>query len=183
LPYWNTTPYIIKININLASTEWDSLKESPPGEIRYFTLDLSGSTGTSIISADSSRGNGNIVSVILPDGLNNIGNYAFYNCIELESINIPNSVTSIGEWAFIGNKSLKNIIIPSGVTSIGGMAFQDCSSLISVTFNGAYTTLNFMSGGYENNSAFPGDLGDKYLAGGIGTYTRPNGDSQIWTKQ
>jgi hypothetical protein len=29
---------------------------------------------------------------------------------------------------------------------------------------------------------FPGDLGDKYAADGIGTYTRPNGGSE-WTKQ
>jgi hypothetical protein len=32
---------------------------------------------------------------------------------------------------------------------------------------------------------FPGDLRDKYLAadGGIGTYTRPDDESEIWTKQ
>jgi hypothetical protein len=28
-----------------------------------------------------------------------------------------------------------------------------------------------------------GDLRDKYLAGGIGTYTRPSGSSTTWTKQ
>jgi len=28
-----------------------------------------------------------------------------------------------------------------------------------------------------------GDLRAKYLDGSIGTYTRPNGESKIWTKQ
>jgi hypothetical protein len=30
---------------------------------------------------------------------------------------------------------------------------------------------------------FDGDLPYKYLNGGIGTYTRPNGSSTTWTKQ
>jgi len=35
----------------------------------------------------------------------------------------------------------------------------------------------------ENAFDSIGDLRDKYLAGGIGTYTRSNGKSETWTKQ
>ena len=57
------------------------------------------------------------------------------------------------------------------------MTFYDCTGLISVTFQGTITSNNF-----SNSYSFPGDLCAKYLAGGPGTYTRPNASSQAWTK-
>ena len=48
----------------------------------------------------------------------------------LKSIIIPNSVTSIGEFAFAFCSSLYSIIIPNSVTSIGHFAFfAACESL------------------------------------------------------
>ena len=61
-----------------------------------------------------------------------IGNYAFYKCYRLTSINIPDSVTSIGDYAFCYCYSLTSINIPDSVTSIGGSAFSDCSRLTSI---------------------------------------------------
>ena len=49
-----------------------------------------------------------IVSVSLPESLNLIGSYAFYNCESLESINL-NYVTSIQGYAFRNCKNLKEI--------------------------------------------------------------------------
>ena len=63
-----------------------------------------------------------------------IGNYAFYECSSLTSIEIPSGVTSIGSEAFNACSSLTSIEIPSGVTSIGGSAFSGCSSLTNISF-------------------------------------------------
>ena len=41
-----------------------------------------------------------IKTVIIKEGVTSIGNYAFYVCNYITSIDIPNSVTSIGESAF-----------------------------------------------------------------------------------
>jgi len=60
------------------------------------------------------------------------------------------------------------------VTGISGWAFNGCNNLISVTFQGTITDIS--------KGSFPGDLCDKYLTGGIGTYRRTNG-SMEWTKQ
>ena len=88
---------------------------------------------------------------------------------------IPASVTSIGNRAFEGCDSFTRITIPAGVTSIGQNAFNNCTNLTRVTFatGSNITAANF-------SFAFTGDLRDKYLATGAGSYTRPANGS-TWT--
>ena len=97
---------------------------------------------------------------------------------------IPNSVTSIDSSAFSSCLSLASITIPNSVTSIGNYAFAGCSSLTSVTFMGNILEVYFFAYVFGNSdySGYIGDLRAKYLAGGIGTYTRAAG-SMTWTKQ
>ena len=71
-------------------------------------------------------------SLVIPDGVTSIGDCAFYDCESLKSLVIPDSVTSIGKSAFSGCKSLKSLVIPDSVTSIGGRAFVGCTSLKSL---------------------------------------------------
>ena len=76
-----------------------------------------------------------IKDYIIPSGVTSIGNYAFYNCTGLKSINIPNSVTSIGNYAFSNCTGLKSINIPNSVTSIGESAFSGCWGLTSINIS------------------------------------------------
>ncbi|MGN1433316.1 MAG: leucine-rich repeat protein [Ruminococcus sp.] len=76
--------------------------------------------------------NWNLVSVVIPDGVTDIGTCAFENCGNLASVKIPDSVTSIHNWAFESCESLVSITIPDSVTSIGDGAFNYCTSLESV---------------------------------------------------
>ena len=50
--------------------------------------------------------NGKYADVIIPDGVTEIGDYAFFCCSSLTSVTIPNSVTEIGENAFSECESL-----------------------------------------------------------------------------
>lgn len=61
-----------------------------------------------------------------------IGEYAFYNCYELEGVTIPEGVAAIGEYAFWNCFRLEGVTIPESVTSIGQYAFQWCGGLKSV---------------------------------------------------
>ena len=70
-----------------------------------------------------------------------IGEYAFYGCTGLTSVEIPNSVTSIGEWAFCDCSGLTSITIPNSVTSIGNYAFSGCTGLTSVTIPNSVTSI------------------------------------------
>ncbi len=74
-----------------------------------------------------------IEEIILEDGIENIGNYAFFYTFNLETVVIPESVKSIGKSAFMGCENLKNITIPENVTSIGDGAFGLCKSLTDIT--------------------------------------------------
>ena len=67
-----------------------------------------------------------ITSVVIEDGVTTIGDYAFYNCQQIESIEIPASVKTIGDSAFFSAK-LKTLVLPEGVEEIGDYAFCDCT--------------------------------------------------------
>lgn len=82
-----------------------------------------------------------VTSLVIPDGVTNIGSSAFQNCSNLTSVTIPNSVTNIGASAFSGCSKLESITIPNGVTSIGSSAFKKCSSLTSVTISVGLTCI------------------------------------------
>jgi len=71
--------------------------------------------------------------ITIANSVTTIGNEAFYECIALNSITIPNNVISIGNDAFTCCRALNSIIIPSNVTSIGVSAFNSCTDLASIT--------------------------------------------------
>ena len=62
----------------------------------------------------------------IPENVTSIGQYAFYNCSNLTTIDIPEGVTSIGDYAFSGCESLTSITIPESIVSIGGSVFYRC---------------------------------------------------------
>ena len=70
-----------------------------------------------------------------------IGNSAFYNCINLETVVIPNSITEIERCTFQNCISLKSVEIPSSITVIGSDAFEKCSSLESVEIPNSVTEI------------------------------------------
>ena len=82
-----------------------------------------------------------IIKVVIENGVTSIGDYAFYGCTRLTSIDIPESVTYIGRSALEYCRSLTAIDIPDRVTEIGKRAFCRCSSLSSLTFPESVTVI------------------------------------------
>lgn len=81
-----------------------------------------------------------VTSVVIPDGVTNLG-YAAFSGIGITNVVIPNGITSLGTnlFEFCGN--LRSVTIPDGVTSTGVQTFGDCSSLTSITLGSNITSI------------------------------------------
>lgn len=77
--------------------------------------------------------NKEITSVVISEGVKEIGSSSFTRCDKLKSIILPNSVTIIGERAFEDCNNLEEITISESVTNIKDYAFNGCESLKKVT--------------------------------------------------
>ncbi len=69
--------------------------------------------------------------------LQRIGNWAFYNCHQLQELNIPEGVTEIGDAAFYGCTYLEDLVLPSSLQTIGDNCFSLCSKLGRIIVNAA----------------------------------------------
>ena len=116
----------------------------------------------------------NLTSVTLSDSLKTIGNLVFRNCAGITSITIPNSVISIGN-AFYGT-GLTSVTIPASVTSIQGGTFARCSSLTGIEVSA--DNPNYSS---QNGVLYNKDKTTLVLAPGAssGSFTIPNSVKSI----
>lgn len=69
-------------------------------------------------------------TVVLPEGLTHIGARAFYGCRALKAPDLPQSLVSIGDEAFYGCTGLGKMKIPASLTFIGIDAFASSQTLI-----------------------------------------------------
>ncbi len=76
-------------------------------------------------------------SVVIPDGVTCIGDYAFSDCKSLKEIEIPASVTSIGYGAFLGCSSLTSVRLACSPLELGSSVFGGCSGLEEAVFPAA----------------------------------------------
>ena len=95
-------------------------------------------TGTAAAGGDNSLLNSIInrtaTSLVLPEGLNQVGPEAFYRYSTLESVTFPESLTLIAGSAFANCTALTSLVIPSRVIRILSHAFYNCTGLTTVTF-------------------------------------------------
>ena len=89
--------------------------------------------GIQEIGDNAFYGCGYLVNVSIPDTVKSIGEYAFYHCDYLTDLLIPDSVISIGKGAFSDCHDLTKVNIPDGITAIGEKTFSWCSSLFSIS--------------------------------------------------
>ncbi|NCD21737.1 MAG: leucine-rich repeat domain-containing protein [Spartobacteria bacterium] len=74
-------------------------------------------------------------SFTVSDGLAAIGNEAFAGCALLTNVVLPDGLANIGAWAF-DSSGLKSIYLPDSVTEIGEGAFSGCAALGAVEGGG-----------------------------------------------
>ncbi|MBR3864309.1 MAG: leucine-rich repeat domain-containing protein [Clostridia bacterium] len=96
----------------------------------------SNSTSSSIRKFDKYSFNeldwNNIVDLVVPNGVTEISNMAFYCHKKIETVIIPDSVVKIGKSAFAHCEKLKSVVLPKGLLEIGSSAFCGCTNLESI---------------------------------------------------
>ena len=144
--------YTIKVSGTMTSDILADVRSTMrDNESAKINLDLSGTTGLTIID-----------------------DYDFQNCVSLISIVIPESVTTIDYEAFIECRNLTSVTIPDSVTEIKGSAFNDCEKL--TTFDINENNKNYSSSEdckilYNKDKtvliAYPSATGDITIADGV----------------
>ncbi len=108
----------------------------------------------------------NVSSVKLPEGLEEIGVFAFAECVQLKTVTFPSTLKSvekgafygcgalesvdaiadtqlveIPDWCFWGCESLTKLTVPARIKTLGKAAFFDCAGLTEVTLAEGVETL------------------------------------------
>ena len=88
--------------------------------------------GTTAVGRAAFFRRGDVISAVLPDGLERIEGSAFAECAALEHITIPESVTELGSWAFCGCAALQGAALPAGLRRLEARTFWRCAALESI---------------------------------------------------
>ena len=78
--------------------------------------------------------NRNLNKIVIPEGVTEIGDWAFAACAFISDVNFPDSLETIGKVAFRGTK-LESAKFGSNLKNIGDSAFHQCTNLTSVEFS------------------------------------------------
>lgn len=107
--------------------------------------------------------------IILPLGLESIGNHAFYGSRYLAEITLPNTVRSIDKYAFFVCDSLRQVVLPTSLQSMSEGVFDKCPNLELIAIPMTVTNIRpdaFFSGSLRSNKltimAPVGSAAEKY---------------------
>ena len=73
------------------------------------------------------------ISILLSEGLESVGDYAFSRMYGLTYLNLPQSLTTLGKGTFAGDNRLLSMRIPAKVTVIPDCLFESCFELQQVS--------------------------------------------------
>ncbi len=138
----------LKISGPMNAADWTDIKNMT----NLLALDLS-ETQITEIPNNAFKDKSRINSVILPEGLTRIGEYAFQGT-NIRRINIPSTVKNIGQYAFSGTPiQYVTFADNSQCTNIANDVFYNCRSLQSVEWGGNTSLTSIGYGAFKNCSS------------------------------
>lgn len=143
-----------------------SVSENMEGSILIpSSVEFSGKTlSVTTIGDRFMESNQFITSLLISEGVREIGSYAFNNCSNLSDVSIPETVGVINNHAFAECTKIRNVTA-KGAEAIGDHCFEGCTSIESVTFS---ILLNIPS--YAFSGCYKLDVAEFPLAQTIGSF-------------
>ena len=130
---------------------------------------------------------GSETEVTVPDGVDSIGDSAFYGCTGLTKLALPQGLKEIGVNAFLGCEGLSYIDIPDGVETVGDWIASESTQLRCSIGSSAAIALskaeqNFcvddfaVRHSFTDGGAVNGLIAERYVGGKVGAVlTLPQG--------
>ena len=143
---FNGTGYTKLVYNAVSATGYTSVG----GDIFAATIsEVEFGTGVKRIPESFMAGNTSLTSIVIPEGVTEIGKYAFRNATALASISLPDSLESLGDYTdngltFMGTK-ITSIVIPDKVTEMPRNMFALCNELVSITYGSGITQANYVA--------------------------------------
>ena len=88
--------------------------------------------GVQWIGQGAFMGNNKLETVVLPSSLTAIYQQAFQNCSKITRIVLPDGMTAVSSSCFAGCTTLARVHLPKNATTIGDNAFSGCAALDSI---------------------------------------------------
>lgn len=73
--------------------------------------------------------NTDLKTIVIPEGVTDIGSRAFYGCENLEAVTLPSTISIISDEAFAYCTSLTQINLPDQLFFVGENIFYECNAL------------------------------------------------------
>lgn len=108
------------------------LKKGVYGRRAYKTNDY-----TKVIGDHAFINSGDLETIYVSDQVTALGELAFKNCIDLVEVRLPFSLKLINTGCFSNCTSLQEIVIPEGTLFIEKEAFSNCDELRKITLPGS----------------------------------------------
>ncbi len=97
---------------------------------------------------------GRIESLTAPEGFEKIGKYAFYNCTSFKYLNMPSSMKEIDDYAFAGffmGNNISRLYFPEGFKRIGDGAFLSSFNIKIINIPSTIEYLGYLCFGMSNS--------------------------------
>ncbi len=129
--YWNYNETTGELEISGEGDMWDYEWEKSPfyrSDIKSIIIE----NGVTDIGKNAFHYCTSLTTATISDSVTSIGYFAFYECANLKNVNMGNSIITIDDGAFDFCNSLEKVILPDSVTYVGRQAFQSCYKLTEV---------------------------------------------------
>ena len=137
---WEFENGVLTISGTGNMSDFQSFFQTPWKDLKINTVLIR--QGVTNIGDNAFASSLRLKKVTIPDSVTSIGDNAFQGCVCLKSIDIPNSVKTIGSSAFSATH-LRSVDIPDSVNSLGRYAFSNCSFLEKVTLSNNVKNLEY----------------------------------------